>query len=102
MPEQRYEDRRLVPDERHQHEHLLQAAAGYTGADAPHTSEGASGMLKELTADKIYIVCGHTDMRKSIDGLSAIVQQQFKLDALESGVTTFLQTDVQLALHIES
>ena len=23
-------------------------------------------MLKDLTADNIYIVCGHTDMRKSI------------------------------------
>ena len=33
-----------------------------------------------LTADNIYIVCGHTDMRKSIDGLAALVQQQFQLD----------------------
>ena len=37
-------------------------------------------MLKDLTADNIYIVCGHTDMRKSIDGLAALVQQQFQLD----------------------
>lgn len=34
-------------------------------------------MLKDLTADNIYIICGHTDMRKSIDGLAALVQQQF-------------------------
>ena len=33
--------------------------------------------LKDLTADNIYIVCGNTDMRKSIDGLAALVQQQF-------------------------
>ena len=31
-------------------------------------------------ADKIYIVCGYTDMRKSIDGLCAIVQNELKLD----------------------
>ncbi len=37
-------------------------------------------MLKDLTADNFYIVCGHTDMRKSIDGLAALVQQQFQLD----------------------
>ena len=32
-------------------------------------------MLNNLKADNIYIVCGHTDMRKSIDGLAGIVQQ---------------------------
>ena len=32
-------------------------------------------MLKNLKTDNIYIVCGHTDMRKSIDGLASIVQQ---------------------------
>lgn len=41
-------------------------------------------MLKDLTADNIYIVCGHTDMRKSIDGLAALVQQQFQLDCLQA------------------
>lgn len=41
-------------------------------------------MLKDLTADNIYIVCGHTDMRKSIDGLAALVQQQFQLDLFAS------------------
>ena len=34
-------------------------------------------MLKKLSADHIYIVCGHTDMRKSIDGLAAIIQHDF-------------------------
>ena len=32
-------------------------------------------MLKDLSAANIFIVCGHTDMRTSIDGLAAIVQQ---------------------------
>mgnify|MGYP002870107652 CR=1 FL=1 len=33
-------------------------------------------MLKELSAANIYIVCGHTDMRKSIDGLAAIIREE--------------------------
>ncbi|MFR4836897.1 MULTISPECIES: IS66 family insertion sequence element accessory protein TnpB [Ruminococcus] len=46
-------------------------------------------MLKELSAENIYIVCGHTDMRKSIDGLTAIVQQQYKLDLFSSSAFLF-------------
>jgi len=45
-------------------------------------------MLKKLSADHIYIVCGHTDMRKSIDGLAAIIQQQYQLDLF--GKSAFL------------
>ena len=30
--------------------------------------------------EKIYIVCGYTDMRKSIDGLCAVIEDQFKMD----------------------
>lgn len=38
----------------------------------------AECMLSNITVAKnIYIVSGYTDMRKSIDGLAAIVQQQF-------------------------
>ena len=46
-------------------------------------------MLKNLSAENIYIVCGHTDMRKSIDGLAAIVQQQYKLDLFSSSAFLF-------------
>lgn len=28
----------------------------------------------------VYLACGHTDMRKSINGLAAIVESSFKLD----------------------
>lgn len=28
----------------------------------------------------VYLACGHTDMRKSINGLAAIVEVSFKLD----------------------
>ena len=46
-------------------------------------------MLKDLTSDNIYIVCGHTDMRKSIDGLAVLVQQQFQLDLFASSAFLF-------------
>ena len=46
-------------------------------------------MLKDLSAANIYIVCGHTDMRKSIDGLATIVQQQFKLDLFSDSLFLF-------------
>ena len=38
-------------------------------------------MLGDITvADEIYVICGYTDMRKSIDGLCAIIQEQFSME----------------------
>ena len=38
-------------------------------------------MIGDITAaDEIYIVCGYTDMRKSIDGLCAIVEDKLHMD----------------------
>ena len=31
-------------------------------------------------AEKVYLACGYTDLRRGIDGLASIVQQQFTLD----------------------
>ncbi|EGC04390.1 IS66 family insertion sequence element accessory protein TnpB [Ruminococcus albus] len=39
--------------------------------------------------ENIYIVCGYTDMRKAIDGLAAIVQQNFKLDVFSESLFLF-------------
>jgi len=37
-------------------------------------------MLADISGAKdIYIVCGYTDMRKSIDGLCAIIEEQFSM-----------------------
>lgn len=37
-------------------------------------------MLGDITiAQEIYIACGYKDMRKSIDGLATLVQQQFSI-----------------------
>jgi transposase len=38
---------------------------------------------------KIFIACGKTDMRKSIDGLAAIVSQNFKLNPFENSLFLF-------------
>ena len=43
-------------------------------------------MLNDFTgADKVYIACGYTDLRKGIDGLATMVQQQFKRAVLGTG-----------------
>lgn len=31
-------------------------------------------------ADQIYIICGYTDMRKSIDGLCAVIKDQLEVE----------------------
>lgn len=47
-------------------------------------------MLGDITAAKdIYIACGYTDMRKSIDGLAAMVQEQFQVDPYSSALFLF-------------
>jgi transposase len=37
-------------------------------------------MLSQLNANRVYLACGSTDLRKSIDGLAALVQEGFGLD----------------------
>jgi transposase len=39
--------------------------------------------------ENIYIACGYTDMRKSIDGLSSIVQQNYKLNPFSNSLFLF-------------
>ena len=47
-------------------------------------------MLGDITiAKEIYLACGYTDMRKSIDGLASVVQQQFKLDPFQPALFLF-------------
>ncbi|MFR6171206.1 MAG: IS66 family insertion sequence element accessory protein TnpB [Blautia sp.] len=48
-------------------------------------------MLGDITAaDGIYIVTGRTDMRKSIDGLCAIVEDQLHMDPRPKCPVSFL------------
>ena len=47
-------------------------------------------MLGDITVAKdIYVACGYTDMRKAIDGLAAIVQEQFHLDPFKPTLYLF-------------
>ncbi|RGS69436.1 IS66 family insertion sequence element accessory protein TnpB [Mitsuokella sp. AF21-1AC] len=46
-------------------------------------------LIRELTAEPIYLACGHTDMRKSIDGLAALVISRFHLDPHQPALFLF-------------
>ncbi len=47
-------------------------------------------MLNDFSAtDKVYIACGYTDLRRGIDGLASIVQQQFRLDPFTNTLFLF-------------
>lgn len=47
-------------------------------------------MLSELAKVKsVYLACGYTDLRKSIDGLAHIVQDQFHLDPFSNSLFLF-------------
>ena len=45
-------------------------------------------MLK-FEGKRVYLACGKTDMRKSINGLSAIVESSFKLDPFDGALFVF-------------
>ena len=43
----------------------------------------------KFDAKKVYLACGHTDMRKSINGLASIVEGSFKLDPFDEAAFVF-------------
>lgn len=45
--------------------------------------------MMNFNGKRVYLACGHTDMRKSINGLSAIVEGSFKLDPFSEAVFVF-------------
>ena len=46
-------------------------------------------MLSEFQAEKVYIACGYTDLRRGIDGLAGLVQRQFQLDPFTNTLFLF-------------
>jgi transposase len=46
-------------------------------------------MLDEITSGRVHLACGVTDMRKSIDGLAAMVSCSFKLDPFSDSLFVF-------------
>lgn len=46
-------------------------------------------MLNSLDGARIYLACGSTDLRKSIDGLAALVTYSFGLDLFSHSLFVF-------------
>ena len=47
-------------------------------------------MLTDFTgAERVFIACGYTDLRLGIDGLTALVKQQFDLDPFSNTLFLF-------------
>ncbi len=46
-------------------------------------------MLSGLAGRTVYLACGATDLRKSIDGLAAVVQLTFRLDPCSPALFVF-------------
>jgi len=46
-------------------------------------------MLNTLKGQKVYLACGSTDLRKSIDALAAIVQEGFALNPFSPALFVF-------------
>lgn len=51
-------------------------------------------MLNINKVDTVYLACGLTDLRKSIDGLSMIVQTELKLDPFEKALFVFCNKQI--------
>jgi len=45
--------------------------------------------MLRLDGKRVYLACGHTDMRKQINGLSMIVECSFKLDPFDGALFVF-------------
>lgn len=50
-------------------------------------------MLRDISrADRIYIACDYTDMRKAIDGLATIIRENFHMNPIENNLFLFCGT----------
>jgi transposase len=46
-------------------------------------------MLIEESVERVYLACGSTDLRKSIDGLAVLVKEGFDLDPFSPSLFVF-------------
>ena len=60
-------------------------------------------MLSDFSGSKVYLACGYTDLRRGIDGLATIIEQQFNLDPCTDALFLFCgrRTDRIKALYWE-
>nr|WP_246320854.1 IS66 family insertion sequence element accessory protein TnpB [Paenibacillus germinis] len=47
-------------------------------------------MLNKLSTHQLYLACGSTDLRKSIDGLAALVQKGLGLNPFSACCSSFV------------
>lgn len=60
-------------------------------------------MLGDLSGvSKIYLVTGRTDMRKSFDGLMAIIRDKYELDPYANALYLFCGRDKRKSKHFTS
>lgn len=57
-------------------------------------------MLSEFQAEKVYIACGYTDLRRGIDGLAGLVQQQFRLELEKPILDAIMFSDASFRLGV--
>lgn len=50
-------------------------------------------MIPDQGAARVYLACGATDLRKSIDGLAALVREGFALDPFADALFVFCNRD---------
>lgn len=46
-------------------------------------------MISEISSRQVYLACGNTDLRKSIDGLAVLVKEAFDLDPFSQCLFVF-------------
>ena len=46
-------------------------------------------MINDICLERVYLACGSTDLRKSIDGLAVLVKEGFQLDPFSSCLFVF-------------
>jgi len=61
----------------------------FSDAGIAKHDEVRGSVLSEIPAEQVFIACGYTDMRRSIDGLAATVKQVFHLDPCSSALYLF-------------
>lgn len=49
-------------------------------------------LIDQRKIHQVYLVCGKTDLRRGIDGLAAVVQDQFELDPYNRSLYLFCGT----------
>lgn len=63
---------------------------GCRRSDAVRLVSRFAAMLADFTgADKVYLACGYTNLRRGIDGLASMVQKQFALDSFTNTLFLF-------------